>query len=984
MIMAITSTGTDGTPSWVSSAAWNRLTGSGIAQPIKARATGGSGNVYNHDVKDGAAAVQLLTRIRNAETLTLDSLAAPAKASPIGLPGPALQSPADPGGPGGTSPTKPDISPEMGILFPGLNPNQPRPNIGGPEDLWPKPEKPSTDPNPVPQQPAVVPQQPAQQQAPNSQQQVPQSGQQEAASHGANQSQPVTPAAVVTQPAGADEHIFGLPVIGSHVEGDTWEEILPNGIRRVNTIPIGNGTNTVDQVIYNADGTITFSRVVANGRGGYQRWNNDSTGKASYLDKETAEAEAYIQSFQPGSSTSGAPDRISGATSDWSEPYGNSYDSNGVLVGATRGLRNEFGLYNNVHTDLLGNRSLTLVSPNGQGGVNSRLAMQVDSAGDGWFIDDKNRQWSVFSDSNHQFTMQRIEKTSDGVHAYRINHQGVTTHEFTPKSGKSEDWYRDTTTLDGYTSRLLANFTVIKLDPNGKEIERTERPDGLSNWEKAVLGPASVVEGLAKAGWTLISYPVRKVHDSMRAISSIRVTDTGVMTTYQPPDRESEVVAIAMGTIMPVVGLVKYTAGQMTDAMAGLSSMRVMPNGSIGTTYQPPDRAGELLQDVTGRSREVWKKDPWGSATATATMVALMFVGPKGRSAPPRLGTSLDIGGGIAGSGIVASNAATAAAARMVQTAVRTVQAGGAALGKTTASMTSSVKVAVKEVFRDRPGPSGGVQPALAEGFVDMLLGRSNKNWLDGKLLLPEQAGPRASGDGSGGIINWIRRPANFSSRRPGGGPASNPPNATAYPIYTTPKGKPVPRIDVADPRLKRPLKEHSSGGEKFFVDANGVPHKIGARGDNPDAEAAFSHLNNQLRQAGRYYHGGGGSGSRYYFQADPIIDTVNPIRGDVPKAVIADTVTGTTADMIRVTWKDGKIVEVRSVDATGSPVFGPLGDIFNTIDNKLAFNRKYQTQEVVFVAASEAQAQMVFANYANNPNVRVIHPPSGFDKSGR
>ncbi|WP_282777130.1 hypothetical protein [Nocardia sp. CC201C] len=179
-------------------------------------------------------------------------------------------------------------------------------------------------------------------------------------------------------------------------------------------------------------------------------------------------------------------------------------------------------------------------------------------------------------------------------------------------------------------------------------------------------------------------------------------------------------------------------------------------------------------------------------------------------------------------------------------------------------------------------------------------------------------------------------------------------------------------------------MTERNISGEKYFVDKNGVPHKVGTRGDNPDAEIAFRHLNGQLRRDGELYNGTG-SGSRYYFQAD--LDIIVPAgtisQLGIPKAVIADTVTGTTADMIRVTWNDGKIVDVRSVDATGSPVFGPLGDILRTINNKMSFTDKFQTQEVVFVAASEAQARMVFEQFEGNPNIRVIHPASGFDRIG-
>ncbi|WP_433669679.1 hypothetical protein ACQP06_00580 [Nocardia sp. CA-136227] len=589
----------------------------------------GQGKVHNFSVGSSADAVQQFARILRTQDL-IES------AGTRSIPGlqPVSGKYEDPYAPGGDlgptfhNPMYKD--PETGGWVPGIDPAKVAP----------------TKPEPA-QQPAPSPQpQLAQQQQPNSQKPAVQSGQPEASQLDPNQQQ--QPETVADVPAGADEHIFGLPDVTGHKEGDTWEEFLPptpgnsKGIRRVNTIPFGNGTQTVDQVIYNANGTITHSRVVANGLGGFQRWNNESTGAGSYVDKRTAEAPARIQSFEPGSSTSGPPDRESGANRGWTETYGNSYDSDGNLVGTDRGVRNAAGLYNNVHSDLAGNRLVTLVTPNGSDGFKSRLAMQLDPSGYGVYVDPYDKEWSVFPDGHGRLGMQRTEDVGGGIHFLHANSIGVVTDEFKPKSGKAEEWYRDTEDVDGFRTRLLADFTVIKYDKSGKEISRTEHPDGKAGWEKLGLGFGSVILiGIPKTAWTLISYPFRKVVDSMASLSSVQVTDTGLMTTYQSPNRESELLDIGKSSVMPMLGPLKYGFGTLADSMVSLGSVQATPAG-LATTYKPPDRTGELIHDVTGISREGWAKDPWGSAGATTAMVALMFLGPKGRAAPVRIGTSMD------------------------------------------------------------------------------------------------------------------------------------------------------------------------------------------------------------------------------------------------------------------------------------------------------------------------------------------------------
>ncbi|MBP2194290.1 hypothetical protein [Nocardia goodfellowii] len=72
----------------------------------------------------------------------------------------------------------------------------------------------------------------------------------------------------------------------------------------MNTIPKGNGNQTVDLTITNPDGSTTNSRVAGNGEGGWQRWNNDSTGTASYSGKENEGAPAWSSAADPTNDSS--------------------------------------------------------------------------------------------------------------------------------------------------------------------------------------------------------------------------------------------------------------------------------------------------------------------------------------------------------------------------------------------------------------------------------------------------------------------------------------------------------------------------------------------------------------------------------------------------------------------------------------------------------------------------------------------------------
>ncbi|WP_306363118.1 hypothetical protein [Nocardia sp. CC227C] len=123
------------------------------------------------------------------------------------------------------------------------------------------------------------------------------------------------------------------------------------------TIPEGNGNNTVDLEIMNPDGTVDRWRIARNAQGGLQHWHDDADGNSSYAVKLTADSDWSFQTFLPGTSTSGLPSRVSGATTDLSKTYQPEFDEQGRYIGVSIGDLKPGGLYDNQFHDLYNNVS---------------------------------------------------------------------------------------------------------------------------------------------------------------------------------------------------------------------------------------------------------------------------------------------------------------------------------------------------------------------------------------------------------------------------------------------------------------------------------------------------------------------------------------------------------------------------------------------------------------------------------------------------
>ena len=170
------------------------------------------------------------------------------------------------------------------------------------------------------------------------------------------------------------------------------------------------------------------------------------------------------------------------------------------------------------------------------------------------------------------------------------------------------------------------------------------------------------------------------------------------------------------------------------------------------------------------------------------------------------------------------------------------------------------------------------------------------------------------------------------------------------------------------------PLTIQKIGNLTCYIDARGIPHVKAADGDTPRARQALAFMNSRLTKDGLNYQGNTTrTGYEYVFQDEN--------KRLVEKTTAQHEFTGATADMLKLTWSNGRLLSVDSVDSTGTtdPDKG-LDKIDNEINGKLPGGLKNQTENVVYSAANRAQAQRLANHYKGNPNVRVIEPSSGFD----
>ncbi|MFE0172669.1 DNRLRE domain-containing protein [Streptomyces sp. NPDC059002] len=166
--------------------------------------------------------------------------------------------------------------------------------------------------------------------------------------------------------------------------------------------------------------------------------------------------------------------------------------------------------------------------------------------------------------------------------------------------------------------------------------------------------------------------------------------------------------------------------------------------------------------------------------------------------------------------------------------------------------------------------------------------------------------------------------------------------------------------------------------GRTAIYDEYGIGHIVAAKGDNAASRTALKVLNDDLKKAGIFSDGSGkGTGEQYLAQDDfkPLVE-----KGSFTDRDGNLRFNGTTSDLIRVTYENGKISDVIDFDATSSQDGKAMKYVMGDIDNKMDPQKKGQANNVVYVAQSADQAKAVAGRYADDPRVRVLHPSSGFD----
>ncbi|WP_431953986.1 hypothetical protein [Nocardia lijiangensis] len=433
-----------------------------------------------------------------------------------------------------------------------------------------------------------------------------------------------------------------MPSTEGREVGKPWTEKLGSNTVEF-TIPEGNGLNSVDAVVRDADGKVlSRARIVAiEGTAKYKRWQDYADGGASYYESGGPNTLGYGQHFAPGTSTAGVPTQIFETSPDLSMTRTLSLDSDGNVIGVDIGIRNPLGLYDNVHIDNFENVTLSSTRFSSNGNLESEFTGQVYANRSGWMIDENDNHWEGLPDKDGKQSWLRVQ---DG-HTYRMNHLGVITDFSIGKDGMPR---LDTVFPDG-SSTTKSGRTTVHFGTDGKEQWRSE--PAAPQLGLATRGKNAVGSGLSTLG-TLISdtlgAPFHMQQDAVRGMSSIRVDQYGTFhVTYAPPNRFTNagkaLIGLAEGTLMFYLAVPKYAVTKGYDALRGSELVR----GS--TRYQPPDREDQLATDLTGIPLKQWEDDTFGSAVEFGTVAAgglLIFravgVKPRGgtRSSEPKTPTA--------------------------------------------------------------------------------------------------------------------------------------------------------------------------------------------------------------------------------------------------------------------------------------------------------------------------------------------------------
>ena len=321
-------------------------------------------------------------------------------------------------------------------------------------------------------------------------------------------------------------------------EGSSWDTPLPDGGKVVNTIPQGNGDQTVDQVFYDAQGNQTSTaRVTSNGEGGYQRWGDNSDGSSGYQAQDAPNADVYGGSWDAGNDpATQSPDSVYGQNWQATQSQTVRSNSDGTQTTVTS-TQDNTGQWN--HTTELSDGS-TIATTSGPGGENTTVTGQLDSTGSGWVTDAYGNRADRYLDGNGnpvtvttdpdsgaktyyfvQDGQQRAntydkygnntgskafnpdgtvqsgwETSNDGTRSITYNPDGsldVTDHS------NDVDWYKIHYNPDGSGTQYLGDFSRVDFAADGTITDTHPAPDTRSLFEKTGDAAVDYYAGVGRA-----------------------------------------------------------------------------------------------------------------------------------------------------------------------------------------------------------------------------------------------------------------------------------------------------------------------------------------------------------------------------------------------------------------------------------------------------------------------------------------------------
>ncbi|MEV6070272.1 hypothetical protein AB0L82_27320 [Nocardia sp. NPDC052001] len=299
---------------------------------------------------------------------------------------------------------------------------------------------------------------------------------------------------------------FGtMPDTTGHHVGDTWS-VTKNGFTTTYTIPEGNGTNTVDQTLTTSSGAqVGQMRIATDGHGATQKWGDYNGGSASYTSQDSPSGPTYNQLYNPGSSTSGAPNSVNAVLPG--ENHAIPLIQDGQRVGLLTTVDEGGGLSKNVYQDKDGNHYIYRSNPTEHGDMVTNQIGQLDKAGNGWLVGGYPQGgapgygllWKVTATPDGNPILTNDEKTNSGQHFRVQNPDGTATDRYV-----GNDPYNSFTSVrdaTGLTTKVGTDGSFTQWNANGEVLihrdgtPKPEEPDNRSNWEKLWDGTGNILKG---------------------------------------------------------------------------------------------------------------------------------------------------------------------------------------------------------------------------------------------------------------------------------------------------------------------------------------------------------------------------------------------------------------------------------------------------------------------------------------------------------